>query len=388
MLALPSARHCSAVLLSWACGNVVHEPPPPPPNPHAAGTEAGGGGGLAAAGGSAGERSGGGSPGGGGLPGDSGRDSGGNAGEGTDEPPEPSGTSTPGCGLDPGQLLGGFVRYVIETSGAKDDDATGNPGPWTYQREYFVWLPPDYDNTRAYPLVFQGPGCGGNGELVYSLENEVGAGVGGQVIRVGLTPPPNEINHVLAPGGGCFDDREGDDSVEWPFYEGVVDALRERLCFDTSLVFASGYSTGAFLANELGCRYAGHPGYPIRGIAVGAGSLPTEPEYRPTCSDAPLAGIWVAEDNDSSFPFAGTLEAFNRAMSVNDCTLGTNYETATFDDYPTGGNNADDTCKKVSGCPESHPLVICVLPTGGYHGAHEEVANPAFSTFFQQFLGP
>lgn len=38
-------------------------------------------------------------------------------------------------------------------------------------REYYVWLPAGYDPTRAYPLVFEGPGCGGKGTDVYPFTN-------------------------------------------------------------------------------------------------------------------------------------------------------------------------------------------------------------------------
>ena len=132
-----------------------------------------------------------------------------------------------GCGQAATQTTGEFVKYTITTSGTKDSDATGGPkGDWSFERDYYVWLPPDYDENTAYPLVIQGPGCGGIGTDVYSLsphDNGLGEGVNGTVIRVGLTPPPDEINHVEALDQGCFDDKEGDDSVEWPFYEAVMD---------------------------------------------------------------------------------------------------------------------------------------------------------------------
>ena len=35
------------------------------------------------------------------------------------------------------------------------------------------------------------------------------------VVRVGLTPAPNSIGHGTNENQGCFDDKEGDDSVDW-----------------------------------------------------------------------------------------------------------------------------------------------------------------------------
>ncbi|HVJ18925.1 MAG TPA: hypothetical protein VM686_26070 [Polyangiaceae bacterium] len=301
----------------------------------------------------------------------------------SDSAPVPAGT---GCGLAPEQELGTFVDYEITTCGTKAADATGNPGPWTYDREFFLWLPPDYDPTHAYSLVLQGPGCGGNGESVYPLTLNGNSGADGQVIRVGLTPPPNSINRQFDLPG-CFDNFEGDDSVEWPFYEAVMDWLNTKVCIDPSLVFASGTSTGAALANELGCRYAGHPEYPIRGVLPNAGALPAEPEHRPVCSTAPMAGMWIHEVNDATWPFAGTTDAITRAMQVNGCTPGTDYATASFTDYPIGDGNPDNVCQKISGCPETHPLVVCPLPGNG-RGTHDNIANPGFSTFILDLAQP
>jgi hypothetical protein len=58
-----------------------------------------------------------------------------------------------------------------------------------------------------------------------------------------------------------------------------------------------------------------------------------------------------------------------------------------FDNYPIGGGNPATTCKKIRGCPELYPLVVCALPGNG-HGSHDGVANPGFATFIKQFSAP
>jgi len=107
----------------------------------------------------------------------------------------------------------------------------------------------------------------------------------------------------------------------------------------------------------------------------------------PTCSDSPLAGMWVHETNDSTNPFSGNKVAIARAMSVNGCTIGTSYDTTTFDNYPIGGGNADSTCKKIQGCPALFPLVVCELPGNG-HGSHDNVVNPGAAVFISDFYAP
>jgi hypothetical protein len=214
--------------------------------------------------------------------------------------------------------------------------------------------------------------------------------VGNTVIRVGLTPPPNAIGHATNPNQGCFDDREGDDSVDFVFYENLYDLLMQQFCIDKNRVFAGGNSSGSWLANELGCKYAGDPVHPIRGILANTGGLPTDPKYTPTCTDKPMAGMWIGETADPENPFSGNVVAINRAIQVNGCTGGpytlpTN--TAPTANFPIGGGNADTVCQQLTGCPTLYPLVVCLIP-GNQHASHDNIANPGFSTFVKLFENP
>jgi poly(3-hydroxybutyrate) depolymerase len=288
-----------------------------------------------------------------------------------------------GCGSAPpaAAIESMAVQFTIATSGTKDPSATGNAGPWAYEREYYLRIPNAYDSDRAYPLVLQGTGCGATGDTVFDVYGL--PVVADDIIRVGLTPPPNDINHTAVPGNSCFDDSEGDDSVEWPFYEALVDVLRSQLCIDQNRVFAAGYSSGASVANQLGCKYAGDANYPIRGVMADTGGLSTNPSYRPTCTDTPTAGIWVHESGDLTNPFQGTEDAVARAMAVNGCTIGTTYDTATLEDYPIGGGNPAETCRLIQGCPELYPLIVCEIAGNG-HSAHTSIVNPSFATLLNQ----
>ncbi|HEY3666328.1 MAG TPA: hypothetical protein VGL19_10020, partial [Polyangiaceae bacterium] len=101
---------------------------------------------------------------GGGAPSTAGTSSGGTGG--LPPLPEPSEVlkvkPSAGCGQDPMQASATFVKYTIQTSGTKGADAADSTkGSWSYARDYYVWLPPTYDKQKAYPLVLQGPGCGG-----------------------------------------------------------------------------------------------------------------------------------------------------------------------------------------------------------------------------------
>ncbi len=291
---------------------------------------------------------------------------------------------TLGCGHDPGQALGTLVRGTIQTMGIKAPDcADMSCGAWSYLREYYVQLPMDYDRNKAYPILFEGPGCGGKGNNLYALPD-----LADQVIRVGLSPPPNDIGHATNPGQGCFDESEGDDSVEWPFFENLYDQLATQVCFDRNRVFTVGNASGGGrFADELACKYAGDATRPIRGVMSNSGDWSTNPKFLPTCTNKPMAGMWIHEIGDATRPFASTKLAIARAMKVDGCTIGTGFDDAQFDRFPIGGGNLDTTCKKIRGCPALFPLVVCAI-LGNQHSTNPDVANPGFSTFVERLEDP
>jgi poly(3-hydroxybutyrate) depolymerase len=285
---------------------------------------------------------------------------------------------TAGCGMAPT----GTGDQTIQTMGTKPTGcADSKCGAWSYPRQYNVVLPSGYVNTKAYPLVFEGPGCGGHEMDVYPLSLN-GNNAGNTVIRVGLNPPPNTIGHATNPGQGCFDDKEGDDSVDWVFYENLWDKLAGQICFDQNRVFASGNSSGAWFSNEVGCKYAGDATHPIRGIMPNTGGLPSQPMYEPTCTSKPLSGMWMGDIEDPENPFSNNIFAMNRAAKVNGCT--TTYEQNMNDPFPIGGGNAANQCKKFKGCPDLYPIIFCTVDNKT-HDSHENMAEPGFSTFLQMF---
>ena len=289
--------------------------------------------------------------------------------------------ATPGCGQPAGQPLGMLGRYTIVTMGNKPQTCADSVcGPWSYTREYFLRLPTDYDATKPYPITFEGPGCGGKGNNLLSVP-----GIASTAIRVGLSPSAEAaVFHATNPGQGCFDDHDGDDSVDWVFYERLYDKLAAEVCFDRNRVFASGNGGGAVMANELACKYAGDALRPVRGVLASAGALPVDPKYRPTCTSKPMAGIWAAQVNDVSYPFNQTTSTLARAMAVNGCTIGNSFQTATFDPFVIMVGAPTSACEMVKGCPAAFPLVICPLPGTG-HSGNDAVANPAWASFLDLF---
>jgi hypothetical protein len=297
---------------------------------------------------------------------------------------------TPGCGHDPGQAINVAVMGTIDTMGTKPAGCADTKcGAWMYIRQYFLTLPAGYDKNKAYPLIIETPTCGGfTGLEVYSL-NSLGDDtmpahnlVDNTVIRVGLTPPPAA---GLNPNSSdCFDNADGDNSVDWVFYENLYDRLAEQLCFDRNRVFAAGERRGGPILTELGCKYAGDATRPVRGVLADEGGLAFSDAQLPTCTGKPTAGIWIHNTEDPSMPFARAKVAIARAMKANGCTIGTGFDDAQFDDFPIGGGNPATTCEKIKGCPDVTPLVVCPVPSN-QSSLHPTVANPGFSTFIELF---
>ncbi len=288
-----------------------------------------------------------------------------------------------GCGRD--YRCEPQVKRTLQTTGAKDADCADMLdgmhvcGAWSVPRDFWVMLPPGYDPQKPYPLVIEAPGCGGTGASVYAFDD-----VRSQVIRVGISPGPSSTGHATNPEQGCFDDHEGDDSIDWVFYERLYDRLNDELCFDRRRVFASGDGSGGTIANELGCKYAGDPVRPVRGVHAYNSSPPTEPQYLPTCSASPLAGVWVQELMSLESPVAGFERNVSRVMAASHCAGG-DYDHAQLQNFPIGGGQPDDECKSIAGCDALYPLVVCPL-RGSFQSNNPGINNFGFSTFAKLFM--
>src|SRR3954467_12581101 len=62
-------------------------------------------------------------------------------------------TGSPGCGMDAGQALNSWVEQPKLNVAGTD-------------RQWWVWLPTNYDAKKPYPLVFNFHGCGGSDNIV------------------------------------------------------------------------------------------------------------------------------------------------------------------------------------------------------------------------------
>ena len=255
---------------------------------------------------------------------------------------------TPGCGMDPGQALGQWVRSTV-TIMPRPPRGTGN-------RVYFIKLPAAYDRNKPYRLIFVVPGCNGSGDRMFDYTDAAGAE---GVIQIGLNPDPGGGS-----GPGCFDDFRAD-SVEYKFFETLLDVASKKLCFDQHRVYFTGHSSGSFVSNMMGCVYGSTR---VRAVAPSSGGLATEEMVLkpvPSCSDLPTPGIWSHNEDDGvGLPgnlIKWTKYAINRALKANRCQG--DYDTSPRVPYP-----GEPDCQQFSTCPREFPIVLCHPRTGGHEG--------------------
>ena len=117
------------------------------------------------------------------------------------------------------------------------------------EREYIIYIPSGYDATSEFPLLFSFHGGAGYAEdFIYTND---------------MRPIADTANFIAIYPQGAIDPDGG--TTSWIhkaptdhddvfFIEAVIEALSLEYTIDQSRIYACGYSEGAILSYELGCR--------------------------------------------------------------------------------------------------------------------------------------
>lgn len=268
----------------------------------------------------------------GGASGQAGAGSGGSSGTGAaGSAGAPAGSD--GCEMTTTQDTEEWVESMVTT-----DDGS---------RPYSVWLPEAYDASRAYPVIVLLHGCS-SGTNNVPLERETGS------------------DAILIRGTGSAADTCWDSGANGPdvaFFDAMVADVQARFCADTSRIFAVGYSSGSWLANQLGCIRADV----LRGIATVAGG---NPGVR-NCV-GPIAQMFVHDTGDTSNTISGSESARDRLLTQNNC-----------DESSEPVPEEPSPCVRYQGCDPGYPVVWCAT-SGEGHNRQDNLAAPAFWNFFQE----
>jgi hypothetical protein len=280
---------------------------------------------------------------------------------------------SPGCGVAWTQPTGQFVEQpnVTIVGGSKID---GGPLP-PEQRGYWVLVPNNYNPNTPYRVIYEGAGCSNpimsSGMSVYAYQNVDN----GDAIQVGLDVDPDRPDL-------CYDDTNPA-SNDFYFFPWLMAEIESELCVDTKHEFISGYSTGAYLANQLGCAFPDK----LRGQVLVSGG---EPVSQPPCIGHPIAAFFVHDFFDMDNAYSLVLPACARTLRQNGCTsddCSDPVDSGSTVPYvlPAGIAPPPGTvCRQFTGCGED-PVVFCTT----YHFGHSDQNSwvvPAFWDFMKNKL--
>jgi poly(3-hydroxybutyrate) depolymerase len=275
-----------------------------------------------------------------------------------------TGSATGGAGTTGGAGSGGLPG-AVKTAGCGMEPPTAQGAPMTYTkytimvgtnpRDYWIWLPANYDKSKAYPTVFIGPGCGGRGNQGIPMFKASGD----KAVLIGLDASPKVT------GRDCFM-TESPTSPELPYFDAVVAEVSAKLCLDKAHFFMEGFSSGSWLANLLGCAR----GNVIKAQGNASGCTPP----LPTCT-GPIAMMGVTNDPDPNNSYQCGMQNRDRIATLNGCTK----ETMPYDPGPMvkATNGGVLECTQFKGCMPGKPVVWCRTTNLG----HNDGSNTGISTF-------
>jgi poly(3-hydroxybutyrate) depolymerase len=248
--------------------------------------------------------------------------------------------------------------------------AVQGPSGATVQRTYAIVVPVGYDDTKPYPVVFEGAGCGAT-----TPTSACTAGYPFQQVDTGGAIVVG-IDYGAAPGLACYDS-QNPLSNDVAFFPLLKQTIESELCVDEKREFFSGYGGGASFENQMTCAFADK----LRGAVQVSG---TEPLRLPACTSGPLSAFFIHDKLDAAQPYAADLPACTRILMDNGCGVATCDPTDivhTKPYVPIGtAPPAGTKCVQWSGCPAAFPVVFCTT-TGQGHLDQQQWAIAAFWNF-------
>lgn len=245
-------------------------------------------------------------------------------------------TASPGCGTEAGQALNSWVEQPKLSVAGTD-------------RQWWVWLPTNYDPQKPYPLVFNFHGCGSSDNIVPM--NKVTADKAILVRATGISD------------GVCWDANATGNDVK--FFDQMLADVSAKRCVDTSRVFATGYSSGSWLVNTLDCE---------RGDKLRASGTVSGGTYgdKSKCVGK-YARIFIHDQDDTDNAIsAGDDKELPRLVTANHC-------------MPQSDTNpvmeAPAPCARYQGCDPGFPVIWCQT-SGKMHARQDALAPGAFWGLF------
>ena len=256
-------------------------------------------------------------------------------------PPPVNAAGTPGCGKAAARAGVAAAQHV---------NAAGR------DRTYTLVVPDGYAPQTPYPLVFVLHGSGGTGAGART-QTDLEKVAAGRALFV----YPDAI-------GGNWDlNAPAPSNVDVALFDALSLLVTNALCVDTRRVFVTGFSNGAYMANQLGCRR----GERIRGIVSHAGGGPYELQGtyddhgNLVCGGKAVAALIVHGTSDATVAPSEGQKSIDHWSRVNRCSGSSS---------PSGA----PPCVALAGCYQ--PVGVCLIPGLG-HGLWKEAGKVTWSFF-------
>lgn len=217
---------------------------------------------------------------------------------------------------------------------------------------------------RTYVLVVpQGPTT--PLPLVFALHGDGGTGAG---LRGALDLEKGPAVFVYPDGLGSWDlNTPTAQNRDVAFFDAMLLQTFNALCIDSHRVFVTGFSNGAYMANQLGCRR----GERIRGVVSHSGGGPYEVQGASydadgelVCPGKAVASLVIHGQADGTVAPSEGQKSIDHWSHVNHCSKGA--ETSAL--VPP--------CVTLAGCYQ--PVDVCRIPGLG-HAAWKDAGRATWS---------
>ncbi len=226
-------------------------------------------------------------------------------------------------------------------------------------RTYAIYVPPTRDPAKPLPAVFVFHGDGGTGASIRKSFN-LEAVAGDAAIFV---YPDGE-------GRSWNLDDKAPANKDIAFFDALVAEVKKTWGADDKRIFATGYSSGGYFANQLGCRR----GSVLRAVASHAAGGPygADDEYDDNgnlvCPEPPVAALASHGTSDGTVALSEGISSRDYWRRVNQCAT----TTKPHDPSP---------CVEYTGCAPGRPVVWCEVPGVGHVVWPSEGAKVTWSFF-------
>ena len=215
------------------------------------------------------------------------------------------------------------------------------------QRIYAITVPSDYTNATPYPLVIAFHGdmmTGSSFRGLFPIENAAAIASG----------PAIFVWPYAGDSGAFLQGVDPPDNADVDFFDAMIAAFESTYCVDDARVFVTGFSSGAFFANQLSRWRSGV----VKGDASQSGGAPygiepgdTDPNTGGATLAGPVPAIVIVDPMDPILDPGDPLVPVEYFEAADSCGSATSAWT-------TG------PCVQATGC--SQPVVSCSIPGLGH----------------------